>query len=116
MENQPAKTTLQIQIAVQENETNITEQELRLCIEAQRNIEHFYRQALIDLIEAIREDNKYLKAKAEFAWGTVERMFTASKRPPAEWLGQDNVPGHPEQVKRLAWAKRVYEKATGEKL
>jgi hypothetical protein len=112
------RTINQIQIAVQESDPNITDKELRLCIEAQRNIEHFYRQELIGLIEAIREGKpeKLLKMKAEFAWGTVERMFTASKKPPAEWLGPNNIPGSPEQQRRLGWAKKVYEKATGEKL
>jgi hypothetical protein len=110
------RTTLQIQIAVQENDPNITEQELRLCIEAQRNIEHFYRRSLIDLIEAIRTGDRLLKPKAEFAWGTVERMFIAAKKPPAEWLGAHNVPGHPDQVASLKLAKKIFEKATGEKL
>ena len=112
------RTTNQIQIAVQEAEANITDEELRLCIEAQRNIEHFYKAELLKLIDAIREEKPIalLKMKAEFAWGTHERMFEAAKKPPAEWLGPDNIPGSPEQRKRLAWAKSVYEKATGQKL
>lgn len=112
------RTTRQIQIAVQEADPSITDEELRLCIEAQRNIEHFYRKALLELIEAIRKDtpSHLLKMKAEFAWGTHEQMFEAAKKPPAEWLGPQNIPGSPEQRERLGWAKRVFEKATGEKL
>lgn len=112
------RTTLQICIAVKEAEPDITDEELRLCIAAMSGIEHFYRQALVDLIEAIREGKpaELLKMKAEFAWGTHERMFNAAKKQPAEWLGPGNIPGSPEQQERLAWAKRVYEKATGQKL
>ena len=112
------RTTLQICIAVKEAEPDITDEELRLCIAAMSGIEHFYTQALVDLIEAIREGKPagVLKMKAEFAWGTHERMFNAAKKPPAEWLGPGNIPGSPEQRERLAWAKRVYEKATGERL
>ena len=112
------RTICQIQIAVQEADPNITDEELRLCIEAQRTIEHFYTQELLKLIEAIRQEKPMaiLKMKAEFAWGTHERMFAAAKKPPAEWLGPDNIPGSPEQRERLAWANRVYESATGEKL
>lgn len=112
------RTVCQIQIAVQEADPNITDEEMRLCIESQRNIEHFYRQELLGLIEAIRQGKPegILKMKAEFAWGTHERMFNAAKKPPAEWLGPDNIPGSAEQRKRLSWAKKVFEKATGEKL
>lgn len=112
------RSTLDIAIAVKEAEENIADEELRLCIAAMSSIEYFYRSALIDLIELIREEKPQplLKMKAEFAWGTVERMFEAQKRPPADWLGNDNIPGTPEQRERLAWAKKVFEKATGEKL
>ena len=112
------RSILEIQIAVKEAEPDITDEELRLCIAAMSGIEHFYRKALIDLIELIREGKpeKLLKMKAEFAWGTVERMFEAQKKTPQEWLGPDNIPGSPAQRQRLAWAKKVYEKATGESL
>jgi len=112
------RTTLQICIAVKEAEPNITDEELRLCIAAMSGIEHFYHRSLLDLIEAVREfkSEGWVKMKAEFAWGTCERMFEAAKKPPEEWLGPGNIPGSPEQRERLAWAKRVYEKATGEKL
>ena len=112
------RTICQIQIAVQEAEPNISDDELRLCIEAQRNIEQFYRSELLGLIEAIRQGKPghFLKMKAEFAWGTHERMFNAAKKPPEEWLGPDNIPGSAGQRKRLSWAKKVFEKATGETL
>lgn len=112
------RTTLDIAIAVKEAEQDITDEELRLCIAAMSGIEHFYRSALVDLIELIREGKPEatLKMKAEFAWGTVERMFEAQKKPPAEWLGDGNIPGTLGQRERLARAKRVFENATGEKL
>ncbi len=112
------RSILQIQIAVKEAEPGITDEELRLCIESMNAIEHFYRSALIDLIELIREGKPemLLKMKAEFAWGTVERMFAAKKKTPQEWLGPDNIPGSPAQRQLVAWAKKVFEKATGEKL
>jgi hypothetical protein len=112
------RSTLDIAIAVKEADENVTDEELRLCIAAMSGIEHFYRSALIDLIELIRDGKPeaMLEMKAEFAWGTVERMFEAQKKPPADWLGPGNIPGTPEQRERLAWAKNVYEKATGEKL
>lgn len=113
------RTICQIQIAVQEAEPDITEEEMRLCIEALRTITSFYSRALIELIEAVRDENMepfLLRFKAESAWQTVEAMFKAEKRDPASWLGPDNIPGSPKQKQSLAWAKRVYEKATGEKL
>lgn len=112
------RSILGIAIAVKEAEANITDEELRMCIAAMSGIEHFYRSALIDLIEAVREGKPepLLKMKAEFAWGTVERMFKAQKQPPASWLGPENTPGTPENRERLAWAKRVFEKATGKKI
>lgn len=112
------RSILEIQIAVREAEPNISEEELRLCVESLGGIEHFYRSALIDLIQLIREGKpeNLLKMKAEFAWGTVERMFAAGKKTPQEWLGPGNIPGSPEQRQRLARGKKVYEKVTGEKL
>ncbi len=105
-------------IAVQEADPDITDEELRLCIEVQRGIKHFYERGMLRLIEAIRGDKpiSMLKMIAEFEWGTHERMFNAAKKPPTEWLGPQNIPGSPEQKKRLQWAKKVFEKATGEKL
>lgn len=112
------RSIVEIQIAVQENKQDITETELRLCVESQRNIEHFLRQELIGLIKAVREDvpPSRLKMKAEFAWGTIERMFNAGKRSPDEWLGSDNIPGSKVQQQRLAWAKGIYKRATGDDL
>lgn len=61
-----ARSTLDIAIAVKEAEESITDEELRLCIAAMSGIEHFYRSALIDLIELIREGQpeSMLKMKA----------------------------------------------------
>ena len=112
------RSILQIQIAVKEAEPDISDEELRLCIESQANIEHFYRTAIVDLIESIRKGKpeSFTKMKAEFALGTVERMLAAKNKTPHEWLGPDNIPGSPAQRDRLAWAKRVYKNATGESL
>lgn len=112
------RSILEIQLAVKEAEPDITDEELRLCVESLGNIQHFYRSALIDLIELIRNGRpeNFLRMKAEFAWGTVERMFTAQKKTPHEWLGPKNIPGSPEQRSRLEWSKKLFEKATGEKL
>lgn|SRR5574340_381105 len=106
------KSTNEICIANQEGKP-LTEQELRYALEALRTISHFEHESLIDLIEAIREGKPTVKLRAEFAWGTIERMFTAGKRPVDEWLGPDNIPGSPVYLKRLEAAKRLFTKATG---
>jgi hypothetical protein len=113
-----SRSTCQIQVAVQEADPNISDEELRLCIEAQRNMEYFYQSELLGLIEAIRQGKpaNILRMKAEFAWGTHERMFAAAQKPPAEWLGPDNIPGSLGQREKLAWAKKVFKKVTGEDL
>lgn len=112
------KTILDIVIAVSECDPSLTDEELRLCVASQSAIQHFYRQALIDLIQLIREgqSESLLKMKAELAWGTVDRMFSAQKKQPREWLGPNNIPGSPEQRRRLEWSKRLYKKVTGESL
>jgi len=104
------RTTLEIIIANQENQP-CTEQELRLALEALRNIRHFEHEELKKLIEVVRNEKPTAKMRADFAWGTIERMFAAIKKPPDEWLGPDNIPGSPAQVKRLEWAKGVARKA-----
>jgi hypothetical protein len=111
------KTTNQIQIAVQEGDPNLSDYELRLCVEVQRNIEHFITKDLMELIEAIREDKptSFIKMKAEFAFGTIERMFNASKKPPDEWLGPDNIPGSKGYKKRLAFGKKLIDKILKDK-
>ena len=108
------RTILQICTAVKDNEQDIGENELRLTIAALSAIQHFYRSTLIDIIEAIREDSANLKLKAEFAWGTYERMYNALNTPAAKWLGPENIPGTPEQQKRMRIAKAIYNKITME--
>jgi hypothetical protein len=112
------RSIFEIQIAVQEANEDISNEELRLCIEAQRNIEHFYKKELLGLIDAIKADKPvlFLRIKAKLAEDFCKRMFDAGKKPPDEWLGPDNIPGTPAQQERLAWAKRVFKKATGETL
>jgi len=104
------RTTLEIIIANQENKP-CTMQELSLALEALRNIRHVEHQELKRLIEVVRNERPTAKMRAEFAWKTIENMFTAIKKPPDEWLGPANIPGNPEQVKRLEWAKNIARKA-----
>lgn len=106
------RTTVEIIIAVKECQP-VTEDELKLALLAQSGIEHFIRTALLDLIEAIREDKPTVKMKAEFAWGTVDRTWNAGKKPPDEWLGPDNIPGSAEYAARLKFNKALFKKATG---
>ena len=115
------RTINQIQIAVQENEANISDRELRLCVESLRNMNHFLSERLKDLVQAVRAlpdevTHRIIKFKADSAWATMENMHLGGKRTPEHFLGPDNIPGSPEQTKRLAWAKRIYKKATGEEL
>lgn len=117
-EKQPPRSILQILIAVQEAEPDITDEELRLCLHSVDSMQHFLRQYLIDLIEAIKEGKPQgiLKLRAGMAMAAVERLFSARKKTPLEWLGPHNVPGSPEQRASLAWAKDVFKRATGETL
>lgn len=93
----------------------VTEEELRLCVVVMASVEHFIKGDLQKLIDAIRADKPvgFLKMKAEFAWGTIERMFAAVKKPPTEWLSTADIPGTPENAERMTWAKAVFKKATG---
>ena len=100
------RTTIEIIIANQENQS-CTVDELRLALEALRIIHHFEHEELKKLIDVVRTDRPSAKMRADFAWGTIERMFAAIKKPPDEWLGPENIPGNPEQVKRLEWAKNI---------
>lgn len=109
------RTTLQIIIAVKDCEP-VTEEELRLALCALSGIEHFIRTDLEKLIDTVLNKERLAKFQAEFAKGTIERMFNAIKKPPDEWLGPGNIPGTPENNERMRWAKAVYKKATGEDL
>lgn len=111
-----SRTINQIMIAVQENDPNLTNEELRLCVESLRVMLRFVEHTNSKLIEAIDSGGKSLGLRSLFAKQERESLFQARKKSPAEWLGPNNIPGSPEQVKQLAWAKRVYEKATGETL
>lgn len=88
-----------------------------MCIVVMASVEHFIKGDLQKLIDAIRADNPQalLKMKAEFACGTIERMFLAVKKPPTEWLSVDDIPGTPENAERMAWAKAVFKKASSGK-
>lgn len=109
------RTINEIVIAVQENEKEISEEELRLCVVALQSIVHFYRHDLIKLIEAIRDGKKegILKLNADFAWKTIESMFNAGKTAPDKWLGEGNIPGTEENIKRRNLGKKIFKDATG---
>lgn len=108
------RTTNEIIVAVKECQP-VTEQELKYALISMSSIDYFHKKDLMDLIQAIREEKPipFLKMKAEFAWGTVERMFSGIKKPVDEWLGPGNIPGSPEQQARLAMGKKIFKKATG---
>lgn len=105
------RNTLEIIIAVKECES-VTEEELKLALVAMSSIEYFVENELTELVEAILAD-KPIKLKAQFAKGTLERMFFAKKKSPDEWLGPDNIPGTPEQKANLALGKKIFKNATG---
>lgn len=111
------RSTIEIICAVKDSEP-VTEEELRLCVVVMASVDNFFKRDLKQLIDAIRADKPMglLKMKAEFAWGTIERMFAAVKKPPTEWLSAADIPGTPENAERMAWAKAVFKKATGVEL
>lgn len=106
------RSTLDICIAVSENEP-ATDQELRYALQAMGSINHFIKQDLRLLIEAVLDGKPTAKMRAEFARGTLDRMFNGQKMPVDEWLGPGNIPGSPEQQERLRVGKAIFKKATG---
>lgn len=109
------RTLNEILIANQENQP-VSQDEYRCSLEAMRCIEHLVTGDLKKLIDCVVQDKPTAKMRAKFSEGTIERMFKAGKKPPDEWLGPNNIPGSPEQIRRLDLAKKIFEKATGEKL
>lgn len=110
-----SRSTLEIIVAVKEAGP-ATENELRLALVALSSVEHFLRHDLEELAAAVEEGKASAKLRAGFARGTLERMFAALKKPPAEWLGEGNIPGTPEHARRLAGAKALFKAATGQDL
>lgn len=110
------RTINEIQIAVQHAEPDITDEELRLCVESLRTIIHFYSTSLLDLIAAVEQGKPSVKLKASFAMETVDRMFAAQKRTPREWLGEDNIPGSDTYNRRLELGRKIFKAATGKDL
>lgn len=108
------RTTNEIIIAVKDCE-DVSEEELRLAIVAMSSIKYFVQSELQKLIDAIREKKPQamLEMKAEFAWGTIERMFSAMKKAPDEWLGPGDTPGTPENKARMELGRKIFKKATG---
>lgn len=113
----PMRSTVQIICAVKDNKP-VEFEELRLALLALSSIEHFYSHELSGLVEAIDEGKPIglLRLKSQFAKDLHERMFKAIKTDPRAWLGEHNIPGNPEHDERLAGAKRLFTKATGETL
>ncbi len=111
------KTTLQIAIAVQECQP-LTEEEMRLAIQALSQINYFIGSELDKLIDAIEEQKspQLVRMRVTFARDIRERMFQAAKKPPSEWLGPEYTPGTPEYKERLRIAKAIFKKATGQEI
>lgn len=112
-----SRSTLQIIIANKEGE-DVSRGELSLALEAMSGINHFYKASLDKLIEAIEQTdaNRRLKLRCEMEKGMRETLFKAMKKPPAEWLGPDNLPGSPALLKRIVIGKKIFKAATGEDL
>lgn len=91
---------------------------MRLALVSLSGISYFVQSELQKLIDAIRdkETQPRLEMKAEFAWGTIERMFTAIKTPIDKWLGPGDTPGTPENKARMAMGRNIFKAATGEDL
>lgn len=110
------RSTLEIIIAVKESQP-VTEEELRMALLALSGIDHFRSGTINQLIESIESKAQLrIDLAAGFAKQQRESLFKAMKKDPVEWLGPGNLPGNPEYEERVKWARRVYEKATGEKL
>jgi hypothetical protein len=109
------RSTLGIIIAVKESQP-VSEEELKLALLVMSAIDHFLEADLRSLAEAVEQNKPAAKLRAKFGIELLERMFHARKKPPAEWLGPTNIPGNPEYEQRLATGKKLFEKATGQKL
>ena len=104
------RSTLEIIIAVKESKP-VEVEELRLALLALNSIDHFRSNSLNDLIEAIEENAKSIKLKANFAKDMRERMFQAIKTDPAKWLGPTGIPGNKEHDDFYRLAKDIAKKA-----
>lgn len=93
------RSTLEIIIAVKECQP-VTMEELRLALLAVCSMEHFIREDLKSLIDAVNEGKPSAKMRAAFSKDTLERMFHARKKSPDEWLEPSNIPGNPEHDQR----------------
>lgn len=85
--------TLEIIIAVKESKP-VSEQHLRLALLVLNSIDSLHKRELRNLIGAIRQGSELAKLKADLASETLDRLFDAMKKPPAEWLGPENTPGN----------------------
>lgn len=111
------RSTIEIIIAVKESQP-VTEEELKLALCAMSGIHHHLQESLRKIIEEIRAEKPapLLKMKADFEYGTLERLWNGIKMPADEFLGPGNTPGNPEHARRMEMGKRIYKKATGEDL
>ena len=67
---------------------------------------HFEQRALWDLANerrpALIRDPKFQRDES------FRRNKEAFAKPPRDWIGEHNLPGHPEQVRRRAFAKAAW--------
>jgi hypothetical protein len=100
------RSTLEIIIAVKEC-APVTEEELKLALIVMCNVEHFVRRDLTALAQAVKGGRPSVKLIAASAEKTLESMFYARKKDPAEWLGPADTPGTEEFRRRYAGAKAL---------
>lgn len=108
------RTIGQIRIAVQEADPTLTDEELRLCIEAMRTQRHYITTAARALATAVLGNSPALaRLRAGELNKLLDRMFEVDKKPPTDWLGADNIPGTEAYRKRLQQCKQIFKAATG---
>lgn len=107
------RSTLEIIIAVKECQP-ATDEELRLALIAMCNMEHFVRRDLESLADAVIAGQPSAMLRAASAKKTLDAMFYARKKSPAEWLGPEHTPGTPEFQRFYEAGKRLLEKIEGQ--
>lgn len=85
--------------------------ELRLALEAMRNLSSFDFMSLSDLARAEKEGKKPI-LNSSAVWQFSERMKRnrkAYEKAPDEWLGWDNHPDNPEYQKHIATSQKIFQ-------
>jgi hypothetical protein len=107
------RSTLDVIIAVKESQL-ATEEELRMCIVAMAAFAYFTDTQLDDLIGDFHHANPHVRAiRLSEAKEWQETKFNAQKKPMIEWIGEHNMPGHPEYEERMKLFKKIAKDATG---